>query len=600
MIEKKPSGTADRDGPHSGERRTYQLDRLPAGELREHLSRLETAINNMSQGLVMFDADERVVICNDFYIEMYGLSRDVVKPGCALIDLLRHRVETGGHLNLDPEQYRLELLRGLAQGHVTSLIVKTAQGREVLVKNSPMASGGWVAVHEDITERRRAEAQIAHLAHYDALTGLCNRSRFQEELAQVEMRVKRGECFAVFCLDLDRFKEVNDSLGHPVGDLLLKAVASRLRDCVRESDLVARLGGDEFAILQTGACLPTEATALASRLIESISVPYELASHQVAVGVSVGIALAPDDGLDPNALLRSADMALYRAKADGRNLYRFFEAEMDARMQARRSLEIDLRKAIAAAEFELLYQPIIDLRTQKISGFEALLRWPSATRGLLVPADFIPLAEETGLIVPLGNWVLRQACMDAVEWPGDVMVAVNLSPAQFRNKQLILTVMSALAASGLAAGRLALEITETVLLQDAETTLAVLQKLREIGVKIAMDDFGTGYSSLSYLRKFPFDKIKIDQSFIRDMSDHGDSLAIVRAVVAMSSSLSIGTTAEGVETFQQLERLKSEGCTEAQGYLFSPPRSAADVRTWLAALALEPGDGTPPGQLGGE
>jgi diguanylate cyclase (GGDEF)-like protein len=393
---------------------------------------------------------------------------------------------------------------------------------------------------------------------------------------------------------------VNDSLGHPVGDLLLKAVASRLRDCVRESDLVARLGGDEFAILQTGACLPTEATALASRLIESISVPYELASHQVAVGVSVGIALAPDDGLDPNALLRSADMALYRAKADGRNLYRFFEAEMDARMQARRSLEIDLRKAIAAAEFELLYQPIIDLRTQKISGFEALLRWPSATRGLLVPADFIPLAEETGLIVPLGNWVLRQACMDAVEWPGDVMVAVNLSPAQFRNKQLILTVMSALAASGLAAGRLALEITETVLLQDAETTLAVLQKLREIGVKIAMDDFGTGYSSLSYLRKFPFDKIKIDQSFIRDMSDHDDSLAIVRAVVAMSSSLSIGTTAEGVETFQQLERLKSEGCTEAQGYLFSPPRSAADVRTWLAALALEPGDGTPPGQLGGE
>jgi diguanylate cyclase (GGDEF)-like protein len=409
------------------------------------------------------------------------------------------------------------------------------------------------------------------------------------------MRVKRGECFAVFCLDLDRFKEVNDSLGHPVGDLLFKAVASRLRDCVRESDLVARLGGDEFAILQVGACLPTEATALASRLIESISVPYELVSHQVAVGVSVGIALAPDDGLDPNALLRSADMALYRAKADGRNVYRFFEAEMDARMQARRGLEIDLRKAIAAGEFELLYQPIIDLRTQRISGFEALLRWQSPSRGLLVPADFMPLAEETGLIVPLGNWVLRQALMDAVEWPSDVTVAVNLSPAQFRNKQLILTVMSALAASGLSAGRLELEITETVLLQDAEATLAVLQKLREIGVRIAMDDFGTGYSSLSYLRKFPFDKIKIDQSFIRDMSDHDDSLAIVRAVVAMSSSLSIGTTAEGVETYQQLERLKSEGCTEAQGYLFSPPRSAVDVKAWLAALAPEAEKGTPRG-----
>jgi diguanylate cyclase (GGDEF)-like protein/PAS domain S-box-containing protein len=598
MIEKK-SGTADRNGRHSGRGRTYQLDLLPATELREHIARLESAINNMSQGLVMFDADERVVVCNDVYIEMYGLSRDVVKPGCALIELLQHRVETGGDLNLDPEQYRVELLRGLAQGHVTSLIVKTAQGREVLVKNSPMPSGGWVAIHEDITERRRAEAQIALLAHYDALTGLCNRSRFQEELQQVEMRVKRGECFAVFCLDLDRFKEVNDSLGHPIGDLLLKAVASRLRDSVRECDLVARLGGDEFAILQIGACQPTEATALASRLIESISVPYELMSHQVAVGVSVGIALAPDDGLDPHALLRSADMALYRAKADGRNVYRFFEAEMDARMQARRSLEIDLRKAIAAGEFELLYQPIVDLQTQRISGFEALLRWQSPTRGSLVPADFIPLAEETGLIVPLGNWVLRQACMDAVEWPRDVTVAVNLSPAQFRNKQLILTVMSALAASGLSAGRLALEITETVLLQDAETTLSVLQKLREIGVRIAMDDFGTGYSSLSYLRKFPFDKIKIDHSFIRDMTDHDDSLAIVRAVVAMSSSLSIGTTAEGVETFQQLERLKSEGCTEAQGYLFSPPRSAADVKIWLATLTPEAVTGSPLGRFGG-
>ncbi len=445
MIEKKSSGSADRNGRHSGQGLVYQLDRLPAAELKEHIARLESAINNMSQGLVMFDADERVVICNDFYIEMYGLSREVVKPGCALIDLLRHRVETGD-LDLDPEQYRVELLRGLAQGQVTNLIVKMAHGREVMVKNSPLASGGWVAIHEDITDRRRAEAQIALLAHYDALTGLCNRSRFQEELQQMEMRVKRGECFAVFCLDLDRFKEVNDSLGHPIGDLLLKAVATRLSDCVRECDLVARLGGDEFAILQIGAGQPTEATALASRLIESISVPYELMSHQVAVGVSVGIALSPDDGLDPNVLLRSADMALYRAKADGRNLYRFFEAEMDARMQARRSLEIDLRKAIAAGEFELLYQPIIDLQTQKISGFEALLRWPSPTRGLLVPADFIPLAEETGLIVPLGNWVLRQACMDAVEWSGDVTIAVNLSPAQFRNKQLISTIMSALAA----------------------------------------------------------------------------------------------------------------------------------------------------------
>jgi diguanylate cyclase (GGDEF)-like protein len=600
MIEKS-SGGVDRNGRHSDQGRIYQLDLLRAGELKEHIARLESAINNMSEGLIMFDAEERVVVCNDFYVEMYGLSRDVAKPGCLLTDLLRHRVETGGNLgNLDAEQYRVELLRGLAEGHVMSLIVKTAQGREVLVKNTPMASGGWVATHEDITERRRAEAQIAQLAHYDALTGLCNRSRFQEELQHVETRVKRGECFALFCLDLDRFKEVNDSLGHPVGDLLLKAVASRLRDCVRESDVVARLGGDEFAILQVGACLPTDATALASRLIESISIPYELMSHQVTVGASVGIALAPDDALDPDALLRSADTALYRAKADGRNLYRFFEPEMDARMQARRSLEIDLRQAIVAGEFELLYQPTVSVRTQKISGFEALLRWQSPTRGLLVPADFISIAEETGLIIPLGKWVLRKACMDAVEWPGEVHIAVNLSSVQFMDKQLIPTVMSALAASGLSAGRLELEITESVLLHDTEATLGVLQKLRAIGVRIAMDDFGTGYSSLGYLRKFPFDKIKIDQTFIRDMSERDVSLAIVRAIVAMSSSLSIETTAEGVETHQQLERLENEGCTEAQGYLFSAPRSAADVKTWLAAFAPAAGDGKPLGRFGGE
>jgi diguanylate cyclase (GGDEF)-like protein len=555
MIEKFP-GSAERNGGRSGRDSAYQLDLLSAAQLREHIARLESAINNMSEGLLMFDAEERVVVCNNFYVEMYGLSRDVVKPGCLLIDLLRHRIETGGNLNMDPEQYRVELLRRLAQGHVASLIVKTAQGREVLVKNTPMASGGWVATHEDITERRRAEAQIAQLAHYDALTGLCNRSRFQEELQQVEMRVKRGECFALFCLDLDRFKEVNDSLGHPIGDLLLKAVASRLRDCVRESDVVARLGGDEFAILQIGTSQPSEATALASRLVESISIPYELMSHQVTVGVSVGIALAPGDALDPDALLRSADTALYRAKADGRNLYRFFEAEMDARMQARRSLEIDLRKAIVAGEFDLLYQPTVGVRTQKISGFEALLRWQSPTRGLLVPADFISIAEETGLIVPLGNWVLRQACMDAAGWPGEVNIAVNLSLVQFEDKQLIPTIVSALAASGLSAGRLELEITEAVLLQDAEAVLAMLRKLRAIGVRIAMDDFGTGYSSLGYLRKFPFDKIKIDQSFIRDMSHRDVSLAIVRAIVSMSSSLSIEVTAEGVETHQQLERLK--------------------------------------------
>jgi diguanylate cyclase (GGDEF)-like protein/PAS domain S-box-containing protein len=570
-------------GLHAANRQTDSLNAANEQLLVQN-ARLETALNNMSQGLIMFDSAERLVVCNDFYIEMYGLSRDVVKPGSSLLELLRHRIETGGHLHHDPEDYRRELLDGLARGKVISLMVETAEGREVSVKNSPMTGGGWVATHEDITERRRAEAQIAYMAHHDALTELANRVRFHELLRQMLAKSKRGEHFAVFCLDLDHFKDVNDALGHPLGDLLLKAAADRLRRCIRETDFVARLGGDEFAILQADACQPTDATALANRLVEEISAPYELGGHQVVVGLSIGIALAPNDGMDPDELLRNADMALYRAKADGRGLYRFFEPAMDARMQARRSLEIELRKAITNGEFELFYQPLVDVQTEQVTGFEALLRWQHPLRGMIPPSEFITVAEETGLIVPLGEWVLRQACAEAVTWPSDVKIAVNLSPNQFKSKTLLLTVVSALAAAGLSPRRLELEITESVLLQDSEATLALLLELRGLGVRISMDDFGTGYSSLSYLRKFPFDKIKIDQSFIRDMSDHDDSLAIVRAVVAMGSGLCIGTTAEGVETARQFDQLKLEGCTEVQGYLFSPPRPAAEVKELLAAI----------------
>ena len=450
--------------------------------------------------------------------------------------------------------------------------------------NSPMAAGGWVATHKDITERRKAEAKIAYMAHHDALTDLPNRLQLYEQLRQMLARPKRGEHVAVFCLDLDRFKDVNDAHGHPVGDLLLKSVADRLRQCVRDTDMVARLGGDEFAIMQAGASQPTDATSLASRLIEVIGAPYELGGHQVTVELSIGIALAPGDGLDPDQLLKNADMALYRAKSDGHGLYRFFEPEMDARMQARRRLEIDLRKAIANGEFELFYQPLVDMQTERVTGFEALIRWHHPERGMIPPLDFIPVAEETGLIVPIGDWVLRQACAEAATWPSDVKIAVNLSPIQFKSKGLLLSVVSALAASGLSPNRLELEITESVLLQDGDATLAILHELRELGVRISMDDFGTGYSSLSYLRKFPFDKIKIDQSFIVDMSDHNDSLAIVRAVIAMGSGLGIATTAEGVETVEQFKQLKLEGCTEVQGYLFSPPRPAAEVKGLLASI----------------
>jgi diguanylate cyclase (GGDEF)-like protein len=545
--------------------------------------RLDTAMNNMVQGLIMFDAAERMVVCNDLYIEMYGLSREIVKPGCSFLEVLQCRASAGSFLHHDPEMYRAEVLKELALGKVAARIFETTDGREVLMTNSPLAGGGWVATHNDITERRRAEAKIEYMAHHDALTDLPNRLQLYEQLRQLLARTRQGQHVAVFCLDLDRFKDVNDAHGHPVGDLLLKGVADRLRQCIRDVDLVARLGGDEFAIMQAGASQPTDATALASRLIEVIGAPYELDGKQVTVDLSIGIALAPGDGLDPEQLLKNADMALYRAKSDGHGLYRFFEPEMDARMQARRNLEIDLRKAIANGEFELFYQPLVDMKTEYVTGFEALIRWHHPERGMIPPLDFIPVAEETGLIVPMGDWVLRQACAEAATWPSNVKIAVNLSPVQFKNK-ILLPSVSALAASGLSPNRLELEITESVLLQDSGATLAVLHELRDLGVRISMDDFGTGYSSLSYLRKFPFDKIKIDQSFIFDMSDHDDSLAIVRAVIAMGSGLGIATTAEGVETAEQFKQLKMEGCTEVQGYLFSPPRPAAEVKGLLASI----------------
>jgi diguanylate cyclase (GGDEF)-like protein len=546
--------------------------------------RLDTTINNMSQGLVMFDAAERLLVCNDHYIEMYGLSRETVMPGCSLLEILQHRAAVGDFRDQDPAQYHAGVVAALAQGKVTTLILKGTDGREVLVTTSPMTAGGWVATHEDVTERRRAEAKIEYMAHHDALTELPNRLQLFEQLRQTLARPKQGAHLAVFCLDLDRFKDVNDAHGHPIGDLLLKSVAERLRQCIRDADMVARLGGDEFAVMQVGAAQPRDATALASRLIEVIGAPYEFGGRQIAVEVSVGIALAPNDGLDPDQLLKNADTALYRAKAEGHGLYRFFEPEMDARMQARRTLEIDLRNALVNGEFELFYQPLVAMQTEYVTGFEALIRWHHPERGLVAPLDFIPVAEETSLIVPMGDWVLRQACAEATTWPSGLKVAVNLSPVQFQKKGLLASVVSALAASGLSPNRLELEITESVLMQDGDATLAVLHELRDLGVRISIDDFGTGYSSLSYLRKFPFDKIKIDQSFIFDMSDHGDSLAIVRAVIAMGSGLGIATTAEGVETLAQFKQLKLEGCTEVQGYLFSPPRPAAELKGLLASI----------------
>jgi diguanylate cyclase (GGDEF)-like protein len=386
-------------------------------------------------------------------------------------------------------------------------------------------------------------------------------------------------------LDLDHFKDINDTLGHSVGDALLRAVSQRLRDLVTEKDLVSRTGGDEFSIVQSATEQPVAAAAeLAARIVETLGVPFDLGNHHVIVGASVGIAIGPDDGKDADQLLKNADMALYRAKDDGRGGYHFFEPEMDAKAQARRTLELDLRKAVAAGEFELYYQPVVNLTENKVSGFEALLRWNSPTRGRVSPDKFIPLAEDTGLIVPIGEWVIRQACAEAMRWPDDLRVAVNVSPVQFRNRSLISAVISALAAAGLRSDRLELEITESTLMHNNDAILAMLHQLRGMGVRISMDDFGTGYSSLSYLRSFPFDKIKIDQSFVRDLIAKPDSIAIIRAVSGLGRSFGMTTTAEGVETDEQLQQMRAEGCTEVQGFLYGKPMPATEISQLLSGF----------------
>jgi diguanylate cyclase (GGDEF)-like protein len=547
---------------------------------RDRDQQFETALNNMSQGLCMFDADANLVVCNERYLEMYGLSHDVVAPGVNLRAILLHRKACGNFAG-DPDSYVRDLRAAVSKGDVQTQLVQPGDGRNISIVNRAMANGGWVATHEDITERTRAEEKIRHMARHDSLSGLANRAAFRDEMELALKRVRRGQSLAVMCLDLDHFKNVNDTLGHEVGDKLLCAVAARLKDVVRETDMIARLGGDEFAVLQPGLDRPEAAGSLAQRIITSINQPYDLDGHQVVVSTSIGIAISPGDGNTTEALLRNADMALYRAKSDGRSTYRYFEPEMDQQLQTRRALEIDLRHAVANGEFQLYYQPLVDAVTEQVTGCEALLRWNSPTRGMVPPGEFIPLAEEIGLIVPIGEWVLKEACCEAAGWPGSVRVAVNLSPAQFKSRSVMQSVINALAVSGLDATRLELEITESVLLHDNEATLATLHQLRSFGIKISMDDFGTGYSSLSYLRSFPFDKIKIDRSFIKDISDKGDCAAIVKAVAGLGKGLGIATTAEGVETVEQLRHVRSEGCTEVQGYFFSAPQPADSLRKFF-------------------
>ena len=557
------------------------LSKKQEANLRQTNWRLDAALDNMSQGLCLFDSKNRLEVVNRRFFEIFGLSRDKIQPGISFRKILELSVARQNHAGKTVDQLLDELSDFMRRSANGTNFYELSDGRVVACAYNTTSDGGWVATYEDVTERRQTETQIMHMTRHDALTNLPNRLLFRE---QMEQALAHREKFAVLFIDLDRFKNVNDTLGHPVGDALLCAVTKRLQLAVRGADTVARLGGDEFAIIQIGA-RPTDATELAGRIIDSISQTFDVNGHQVMIGTSVGIAIAPTDGREPDQLLRNADMALYRAKSQGRGTYHFFQPEMDAQMQARRSLELDLRKALLAGEFELYYQPLIDLKSNKVSGFEALVRWNHPERGMIGPDDFIPVAEEIGLIVPIGDWVLKQACRDAMTWPGKLTIAVNLSAAQFRSPALALSVVGALGMSGLPASRLELEITETVLLQDDKAVLDVLHQMRELGVRISMDDFGTGYSSLSYLRSFPFDKIKIDRSFISELGKKNDCVAIIRAVTRLGHSLGMITTAEGVETKEQLAILRTEGCTQVQGYLFSEPRPAKEIPALLQKLA---------------
>ena len=522
--------------------------------------------------------DRRYVLANRVAETQFGMSRDDI-VGKTAVDLFpkdaaeiiaaddEKALQSPDGLFLDIGPWQTQ---ALGQRFITS--------RRIGIPDQSGETRYIINVVDDVTDRRRADEKIAHLAHYDALTDLPNRVLFRERIERELQLAGRGKQFALLYIDVDEFKGINDSLGHHVGDELLKAVAGRIRGCIRDTDLVARLGGDEFAVIQTDVADTHDVVEFVMRIQEAIRQPYECLGHHLTTDASIGIAMAPQDGTDLDQLIKNADLAMYGAKADGRRTYRFFEKAMDARAKARLTLERDLRQALVDGGFEIHYQPLVDLKRDEVTGCEALLRWRHPERGMISPADFIPVAEDTGLIVELGEWVLRTACAEAATWPDHIRLAVNVSPVQLKCPTLALKIAGALAASGLAANRLELEITEAVLIRDDETALAILHQLRAIGIRIALDDFGTGYSSLSYLKRFPFDKIKIDRCFVSDIAEIDGSSVIVQAVVNIAAAGNMTTTAEGVETSEQKEMLRALGCTEMQGYLFSAAKPGPEVR----------------------
>ncbi|WP_027053346.1 putative bifunctional diguanylate cyclase/phosphodiesterase [Mesorhizobium erdmanii] len=553
-------------------------------DLKEQHRRFDAALANMSQGLLMYDGDGKMIVRNRRFLELYNVTAADFPLGATHRDALERLLELGIYTKIDVDSEVAKTEACLVAGKPHSAYRYLADGRTVLVTRRPMSGGGWVVTFDDVTERRRTEERMIHLAHHDTLTGLPNRSMFRERL-DLALEDTTAPPLAIFSLDLDRFKAINDTWGHPAGDWLLKSVAERLQRCLRnETDIVARFGGDEFVVLQFNSRGIADAERLAKRIVEAIAKPFRDRSRDMHVGISLGISIFPEDGRDADTLLKNADTALYRAKSEGRNLYRFFEPAMDAIVQARRALEVDLEAALPRQEFDLDFQPIMNIASGEIIGAEALMRWHSPARGTVGPDQFIPVAEETGLIVPLGEWALRKACAAAASWPPGLRIAVNVSAVQLKSGGFARSVISALAFSGVPAGQLELEITETVLMDESKAVLKTLQQLRDLGIRIALDDFGTGYSSLGYLRRFPVDKIKIDRSFIRDMGNR-DTAAIVRTIIGLGTELGIVVTAEGVETEEQLDMLRDNGCVEAQGYLIGVPSKAADIVRLLKSRA---------------
>ena len=550
-------------------------DLLADESLMQH-KRLEGALISVPHGICMFDGQKRLVFCNARYAEMYKLPTYLTTPGTSLQSIFDYRVSVG-NAPADFPNYVSHLGIEWTTGGTKVFQFELQDGRIVRVSHLNMEGGSYIASHEDMTEVVRAESRLTHVARHDVLTNLPNRMGFRENLGEALRLAPAGSRLAVLCLDLDHFKGVNDTLGHPMGDALLVMVADRLRGVIGKNDLIARLGGDGFAIVQIGTEQPEGARRLAQAAMDSLGQPYDLRGSHVVVEASIGIALAPDHGSDADQLLKSAEMAQYWVKAHGRRIYQFFDPAMNIAAQSHHQIAAGLRGALEREELEVHYQPIVNLGTNTVTGFEALLRWHHPELGYVSPAKFIPVAEETGLIVSIGEWVLRRACADAAHWPRNLHVAVNLSSVQFKDQHLVTTVFSALSAAQLPAGRLELEITESVLLKDNQSTVETLHQLRDFGVNISMDDFGTGYSSLSYLRSFPFDKIKIDQSFVRDIVESAESRAIVRAVIGLGVEFGLVTTAEGVETPEQLAILRAAGCTEVQGFYFSEARPVAEL-----------------------